>query len=151
MVNIETVYDIANWFLYKESMPNKKLQKMCYYVQAWYAALYNDVLFNERVESWIHGPVIPALYMKYKMYGWELIPKPNEKPSFSEKVLELLESVYVTYCDLTGYELELLACSEYPWINARKGVDSLTPSNNIISYKDMHDFYLKVYEEDQND
>lgn len=148
---MENIYDIANWFLYKESMSNKKLQKMCYYAQAWYAALYDDILFNERIEAWVHGPVIPTLYMRYKKYGWELIPKPSEKPSFNEKVLELLESVYITYCDLTGYELELLTHSEAPWINARKGIGSLIPSNNLISHKDMHDFYLKVYEEEQND
>lgn len=148
---MENIYDIANWFLHKESMTNKKLQKMCYYAQAWYAALYDNILFDERVEAWVHGPVIPKLYKKYKSYGWDLIPKFNNEIDFCEEVLELLESVYATYCDLTGYELELLTHSEAPWINARKGLSRFTPSNNLISHKDMHDFYLKVYEDEQND
>lgn len=148
---MENVYDIANWFLFRESMSNKKLQKMCYYAQAWYAALYNKILFRERIEAWVHGPVIPKLYNEYKSYGWDLIPSPKEQPSFCENVEELLESVYLTYHDLTGYELELLTHSEDPWINARNGIGCLVPSNNSISFEDMHNFYLKLYEEGQND
>ncbi len=29
-----SVYDIANWFLLKQEMTHKKLQKLCYYSQA---------------------------------------------------------------------------------------------------------------------
>ena len=31
-----SVFEIANWFLLKESMSHKKLQKLCYYAQAWF-------------------------------------------------------------------------------------------------------------------
>ena len=34
-----SVFDIANWFLLKEEMTQKKLQKLCYYAQAWCYAL----------------------------------------------------------------------------------------------------------------
>ena len=30
-----SVFDIADWFLKKGNMTQKKLQKMCYYAQAW--------------------------------------------------------------------------------------------------------------------
>lgn len=33
---MRTVFDVAEWFLSKESMTNKKLQKLCCYAQAWY-------------------------------------------------------------------------------------------------------------------
>ena len=43
-INVEktgkySVFDIANWFLSKGEMTQKKLQKLCYYAQAWCYAL----------------------------------------------------------------------------------------------------------------
>ena len=58
-----SVFDVANWFLSKGSVTHKKLQKLCYYSQAWHCALYDGTpLFAERIEAWVHGPVIPELY-----------------------------------------------------------------------------------------
>ena len=37
------IFDIANWFLSKESMPQKKLQKLCYYAKAWSLVLLKDI------------------------------------------------------------------------------------------------------------
>ena len=63
MVNVR---DIANWFLSRNDMTHKKLQKLCYYAQAWYCALYDGTpLFDDEIQAWVHGPVIPALYPVY--------------------------------------------------------------------------------------
>ena len=35
-----TIFDVADWFLSKEAMTPKKLQKLCYYYKAWGLALY---------------------------------------------------------------------------------------------------------------
>ena len=29
------ITDVANWFLLKEDMSHKKIQKLCYYAEAW--------------------------------------------------------------------------------------------------------------------
>ena len=52
-----------------------------------------------------------------------------------------LERVWVTYGDFSGYQLELLSHSELPWIEARKGVSPVAPSNNIINPKSMQKYY----------
>ena len=57
-----TIFDIANWFLSKEGMTHKKLQKLCYYAQAWYLALYKNKLIDGYFEAWVHGPVNSSLY-----------------------------------------------------------------------------------------
>lgn len=55
------IKEIANWFLSKASMPHKKLQKLCYYSEAWHQALYNSALIKDHYfEAWIHGPVSPG-------------------------------------------------------------------------------------------
>ena len=30
-----TILDVAAWFLLKEDMTHKKIQKLCYYAEAW--------------------------------------------------------------------------------------------------------------------
>ena len=64
--DMHTVFDIANWFLEKQSMTHKKLQKMCYYAQAWSYALKNRPIMDAEFEAWVHGPVCRELYEKYK-------------------------------------------------------------------------------------
>ncbi len=65
-------YDVAQYFLAKadedagDLMSNLKLQKLMYYAQGFSLALCNKPLFPERIEAWIHGPVISALYHEYK-------------------------------------------------------------------------------------
>ncbi len=39
-----------------------KLQKLCYYCQAWYLAWNNEPLFDEEFEAWASGPVCKELY-----------------------------------------------------------------------------------------
>jgi uncharacterized phage-associated protein len=41
-------------------------------------ALYGDPLFEEDFQAWIHGPVIPVLYQKYKSFGWQPILEDTE-------------------------------------------------------------------------
>ena len=36
---MENVRNIAGWFLSRDTMTHKMLQKLCYYAQAWYCAL----------------------------------------------------------------------------------------------------------------
>lgn len=147
-----TVFDVAKWFLLKESMTNKKLQKLVYYAYAWAQVFLNEpenektqALFDERIEAWVHGPVCPELYANYKKYGWSLIPRPEDvKPVFSEEVEEVLEAVWEAYGELTAYQLEELTHSEIPWIKARKDCNPVEPCNNIISDQDMFRFYSNV-------
>ena len=56
------VRDIANWFLSHDSMTHKKVQKLCYYAQAWYCALYDgSPLFSDEIQAWVHGPCNPLI------------------------------------------------------------------------------------------
>ena len=60
------ILDVARTFLYMDSMSHKKLQKLCYYAQAWYVTIKNKPLFEDDIEAWVHGPVVPSLYSQYK-------------------------------------------------------------------------------------
>ncbi len=42
-----------------ELMSNMKLQKMLYYQQGFHIAYFNTPLFDEDIEAWMYGPVVP--------------------------------------------------------------------------------------------
>ena len=52
-VNRFTIFDLADAFLSIEAMPLFKLQKLCYYAQAWHLAIYNEPLVDAQFEAWI--------------------------------------------------------------------------------------------------
>lgn len=150
---MENVRDIASWFLGQQSMTHKKIQKLCYYAQAWYCALYDGTpLFEDEIQAWVHGPVIPSLYPVYADYKWSVIPQKSFDASvFNEKVTAVLEAVYNTYGNLSGDQLENLTHSEDPWIQARGSLKPWETSTTPIPCVIMRDYYARKYEQSQND
>lgn len=148
MYNIE---DVANWFLSKESMTPKKLQKLLYYAYAWYLTLQNESseeldnkLFDEEFEAWVHGPVVYSIYDKYRHKGYNEIEKfEGQLPQFDEDTLDILEQVWDEYGHFNGNELESITHQESPWINARKGYGPLDRCNEVINDKDIYECYIK--------
>lgn len=145
---MSTMELIAQWFLNKSSMSNKKLQKICYYAYSWYIVFFNDiecvneknkndinVLCPERFQAWIHGPVLPQLYYKYKKYGWQQIPKSSALPNLTVQMEDLLQQVWEAYGKLSADDLEELSHQEAPWQKARHGIQNgKACSNEILPY-----------------
>lgn len=120
-----------------------ELQKLVYYVQAWYLAINKSSLFNDPFESWIHGPVQPELWRKYRGFGWKPIDEIPDCPEFPDDVKEHIEEVMDAYGKLDGFQLEKLVHSEEPWLNARGGISCDEPSNSIIAHKSMKEYYSR--------
>lgn len=141
------ILDVASYFLSKESMTNKKLQKLTYYAEAWHQALIGGSLVNDsEFQAWVHGPVSPALYGAYKDHGWNEISKMEEPiVTFDETTAELLDSVWDTYGDQDGNSLEALTHSEPPWRNARMGYADNENSKVPIDAEDMKKYYSSIY------
>ncbi|WP_101508556.1 Panacea domain-containing protein [Paraclostridium sordellii] len=146
-----SVFDIANYFLSKEPMTNKKLQKLCYYAQAWYLALHKEPLINSSFEAWVHGPVSRDLYSKYKNFRANLIPLNIKNiPGLNEDIIDHLETVFNTYGGFNGDELEILTHSEDPWIKARLGYEEWEPCNVEIDPELMKKYYWSIYAPEEN-
>ncbi len=145
-----SVFQIADWFLAHEAMTPKKLQKLTYYAQGWGNALLKRPIINTDFEAWVHGPVSYDLWKKYHSYGWTDIPKnKNYVNQINDASIEdLLESVWITYGDRSANELEAITHQEFPWRNARKNCKPDEKCKNLISNKDMEEFYLSIYNGD---
>lgn len=58
------------------SISNLKLQKLLYFVQAYYLSFTpaHEPCFNDDIEAWDFGPVVPAVYQEFKSFGGSDIP-----------------------------------------------------------------------------
>ena len=144
--------DVANWFLNKEPMTHKKLQKLCYYAVAWHYALYDKTLCRrDEFQAWVHGPVNASLYNIYRHCGWNLISLIGTAPKFDDEMEMFMETVWNTYGEFSGHQLEALTHEEEPWVSARGDLRASDPSSAVISAQSMAKYYISIYDEGQND
>ena|ERR1700728_2033597 len=128
-----------------QDVTNLKLQKLLYYAQAWFLVFCKRPLFDDAIEAWVHGPVVPSVFRRFKSYGWSVIdcgvPVP---PPVNEQVLAHLGMVLHAYGSVQATRLERLTHQESPWKDARKGIAIDEPSHNVIQQAAMREFYLKA-------
>ncbi len=142
-----TARDLADYILIASSnragthVTNLKLQKLLYYCQAWHLALMGSALFSERIEAWVHGPVVPPVFGIFKVNRWAAIPIPNIAPNLDLSIREHVAEVLNAYGDLTGLQLEALTHQEDPWRLAREGVPPDAASTSVISHESMRVYY----------
>jgi len=144
-----TIFDVADTFLSFESMTHKKLQKLCYYAQAYHLALNDYPLVNCKFQAWKHGPVCPELYREYKIYGHLLIPQ-KEMPEVIKKdtyVREFLEDIYDIFGRFSAKQLEYMTHNEEPWKAARGELEDWEKTINEITNESMKHYYKKFLEE----
>ena len=53
---------------------NLKLQKILYFIQAEFLVGTGKACFDDEIEAWASGPVVPAVYSRYMIFGSTNIP-----------------------------------------------------------------------------
>lgn len=135
------VHTIANYFLYLDQqhngdgISNLKLQKLVYYAQGFYSAIFDRPLFTENIEAWTHGPVVSDLYQTYKNHGSSLIPanQEMEPPMIDNKSLELLNEVYDVFGQYSAWKLRDMTHEDKPWIDHENDASTI-PLSEITSH-----------------
>lgn len=133
--------DIANFFieafsLDEEHPTNLKLNKLAYYAQGHSYARFNRPLFNENIQAWKYGPVVPSIYKEFQVYGNNGIPKATrELPKFTEEDAELLLDVAREYGQYTASALTAKTHKQgTPWQQIFKpGVHNTVISKDSIA------------------
>lgn len=101
---------------------NLKLQKLLYYAQAWYIALHGRALFRDDIQAWVHGPVIPGVYRRFRRHGWQPILVGPRDPGLPPRMGAHVKDVMAAYGSFSAFDLERLVHQEEPWKSARVGV-----------------------------
>lgn len=155
--DIETreLRDVACYFINKsnssnEKITNKKLQKLVYYAQVWHYTLFENKLFNEQIEAWVHGPAVPSLYRSYKIFEFNPIKQDTSKCEFpfSDLQTKFLDNVWEVYGHLDASYLEALTHSELPWQEARRGLSEHEVSTIEINLDTAREYYGKILQKD---
>ena len=149
-----TATQIADWILSHvnidagDTISPLKLQKLLYYCQAWHYTIFRKPLFNEDIQAWAHGPVVPSQYKRFaNIQRYEIIDIRNiilstiVLPTDSR---ELLEEVMDIYAEHTAYYLEQLTHKERPWAETRGDLPDYMASDKVISLDLMYEYYNTV-------
>jgi uncharacterized phage-associated protein len=129
----------------RSSLINLKLQKLLYYSQAWHLAFTGEALFHDRIEAWIHGPVVPTVFGEYKQFGWSPISIADGGTLHADgELVAHVDNVLRAYGSMNAWQLERLSHSESPWREARGGLPPDAPSKNVITEESMRAFYSRM-------
>lgn len=139
------VFDVAKYILQKHpAITAMKLQKLVYYSQAWSLVWDEAPLFEEPIQAWANGPVVPELYKAHK--GEFRVSQLNDGDSSNLKAVqkETLDAVLDFYAPMTSQELSDLTHAEDPWRLARVGLAEGQRGNREISLASMHEYYSSL-------
>lgn len=147
-----TIKDVAAYILKREgAMSAMKLQKLCYYAQAWSMVWDEAPLFDDRIEAWANGPVAPALYAAHRgLYTVSQIMGGSPDALTSDQT-DTIDSVLRSYGALTAHQLSKLTHSEDPWRLARRGLAPTDRGQTEISIDSMRVFYAALLERDDTE
>lgn len=138
------VYTVAHAVLEKAGpMSAFKLQKLCYYAQAWHLAFYGRPLYPEPTEAWANGPVVRELYETHRGRFEVTVDDLSQYAvgALDQDEEEHLDRVLDAYAQFTPQQLVDMTHSEAPWREARGSLPVLARSNNVVSLQTMARFY----------
>ena len=85
MNNNLVAMDFANYLIwsakekFNKGITNLQLQKFLYFAYVKYLIRNNEKLFNDPIEKWQYGPVVPSVYHSFKDYGFFEINEPKQE------------------------------------------------------------------------
>lgn len=150
------VLKIVNWFKVRnysdmktndnvEALTQLKVMKLLYYAQGVSLALYDKVLFPEKILAWRYGPAIQEVHDVYKgsraivdftsdgMSDEEI--RDYQEVNSNQEVALILNAVVDAYGDMSAIELMKQTHEEAPWLG--------TTQSQEIDVNLIKDFFVK--------
>ena len=144
------IVDVAEYILRElGSTTTWKLQKLCYYAQAWSLVWDDEPLFQESIEAWANGPVIRELYDWHR--GQYMVSETDggNPDNLSDDQRETIDAILNVYGSLSGAELRGLTHKEAPWYEARQreGLMPFERGDAEITLDSMAEYYGGLYDD----
>lgn len=139
----------------KYGISNLKLQKVLYFVQAFFLInkKNNEPCFAEPIEAWEFGPVVPIAYREYKRFGstdiptvdsyikvdpfnlWNLSIINFNEECLPEKDRILIENVVDQLSDFSATDLVKITQNQNLWIESySEGLNNEIKVQSMINY-----------------
>lgn len=151
-VPVELLAVIAYIFSALHEVTPLTLQKLLYYIQGNYAAIYDKPLFDAPCEAWVHGPVYRNVYNLFRDFKYNpidddrFVPLKERALPLTPEAKEVVDRVLDTFGMYSGKVLESITHKEAPWLDARKGFLPDETSHAEISLDAMKSYFKKVDE-----
>lgn len=124
-----------------------KLLKLLYYIQGYHLAMFDAPLFKDKMEAWLHGPVVPSVYRWAK----DLTDEKLQDEAMNEKQMgtlnlhpqqtELISEVLKIYNKYSAYGLRDKTHTEMPWLSVYE-----QGKNNEITQDNLKNFFTPLVE-----
>lgn len=113
---------------------NLRLQKLLYFVQAKILVETGEPCFEDEMQAWDFGPVVPPVYHNYKFFGaWNLMNENAPKISEETRINDMLEKCAA----FSTSQLVEITHTQKPWKDAyEKG------RGTVISNESIKEFFL---------
>lgn len=125
------------------------LHKLMYYVQGWSLAMRGNPMFPDRIEAWVHGPVVRSVYPLYADFENKPIEAPECPVSLSTEDEAFVESIWEGYKGCSAAKLREMTHRESPWLLARGDAAADDKCDNEISPNEMRHFFRSQYDENR--
>ena len=134
--------------LAKGDITPSALQRLVYYAQGIGFAKLDSPLFDELPRAAASGPLYDRIYEGYTYDEIQRAANAEiamDAEILSKKDLEVIDSAYERYGDMSGQALSRASRDESPWKKARKraAADSGKASEPFITAKSMKKFFAK--------
>jgi|GEM_PF-483213 len=144
---ILSCFDVANYFLVLvdreagDVITQLKLQKLIYFAQGIHLALFDKPLFEEEIEAWEFGPVVPKLRIPFGNLKRVPIPAPSEMDFdiYTEQQKHFIYKIYSIYGEISAHSLSDLTHMHSIWQEAIKRKDT------TITKQEMHKFFQNFF------
>ncbi len=104
-----------------ELLTNMKLQKLLYYAQGCHLAVFGEPLFDDAIEAWTYGPVVPKVYQTYKVCG--------------RQPIDFLSVIAETFGEFSALALMKMTHKEAPWASAyQSGLNAPISMDHLAAF-----------------
>ena len=141
------VHDIANKIILQtdiekgDIISNLKLQKLLYYMQGYHLAFFDERLFEDKLEAWMYGPVVPDVYHRFKdngSFGISLDTATYKEIELTPEEEDMFAQVMREYGKFSAIRLMEMTHDETPW---KEGFESV---ERVINIDTMKTFFTKL-------
>lgn len=112
---------------------NLKLNKILYFIQKEFLSNKRRAIFNNKIEAWQDGPVVPDVYKKYKCYKSNPINIFVKSPKIMVEDKMIIDGIIERFKGWSDYKLSIYSQAETAWIKHYQIRDNKTiPLNDIV-------------------
>lgn len=98
-------YIINLYYEMNQPLSNLKLQKLLYFIQGASLAIFDKPAFDDDIEAWQYGPVVPNVYYPYSLYGPLDIKLKYYSKIDDEKIEKVIKFISYYYKQASPFEL----------------------------------------------